>query len=143
MMLGWIGNPNHSEWIKLNSAIDARLGRKPGATPSPTPPIAVSPAPADRSSQTGAPGGWLDRAKAFVAGASGGQAPVAAAAPAGTETRPAWASDVGRDKFGRWAEFALGGARQRMRVPNRVIVMAGLDPAIQGQQCEGGILSIS
>ena len=31
MLLGWTGNPSHSEWIKLNSAIDARLGRKPGS----------------------------------------------------------------------------------------------------------------
>ncbi|MGO9485536.1 MAG: formylglycine-generating enzyme family protein [Rhodomicrobium sp.] len=29
--------------------------------------------------------------------------------------RPSWASDAGRDKFGVWADFALGGARQRMR----------------------------
>jgi formylglycine-generating enzyme required for sulfatase activity len=29
--------------------------------------------------------------------------------------RPSWASDAGRDKFGAWADFALGGARQRMR----------------------------
>lgn len=116
MMLGWIGNPNHSEWIKLNSAIDARLGRKPGAMLAPASPVAVSPAPADRGSETGAPGGgWLGRAKAFVAGASGGQAPVAAAASAGAETRPAWASDADEDEFGRWAEFTLGGARQRMR----------------------------
>jgi len=29
--------------------------------------------------------------------------------------RPAWACAAGRDKFGRWAEFALGDVRQRMR----------------------------
>jgi formylglycine-generating enzyme required for sulfatase activity len=29
--------------------------------------------------------------------------------------RPGWASDAGEDKFGRWAEFALDDARQRMR----------------------------
>ena len=29
--------------------------------------------------------------------------------------RPAWASNAGQDKFGLWAEFALGGVRQRMR----------------------------
>jgi formylglycine-generating enzyme required for sulfatase activity len=34
MLLGWIGNPRHPEWIKLNSAIDARLGRKPGTIPA-------------------------------------------------------------------------------------------------------------
>ena len=29
--------------------------------------------------------------------------------------RPAWASDAGQDKFGRWADFALSGVTQRMR----------------------------
>jgi formylglycine-generating enzyme required for sulfatase activity len=66
MLLGWTGNTSHSEWIKLNSAIDARLGRKPAPTPAPA-------------------------------------------------ARPAWASDAGSDKYGHWAEFALGGVRQRMR----------------------------
>ncbi len=32
-----------------------------------------------------------------------------------TVAPPSWASDAGRDKFGAWAEFALGGVRQRMR----------------------------
>ena len=31
------------------------------------------------------------------------------------QSRPAWAIDAGQDKFGRWAEFALGDLRQRMR----------------------------
>jgi formylglycine-generating enzyme required for sulfatase activity len=114
IMLGWTGNTGHPEWIKLNSAIDARLGRKPAPIPAPAPPVAASSAPADRESQTGAPGGggWFDKAKAFV----GGHAP---AAPVARETRtvarPAWASDAGEDKFGRWAEFELGDARQRLR----------------------------
>ena len=29
--------------------------------------------------------------------------------------RPAWANDAGQDKFGAWADFVLGDARQRMR----------------------------
>ena len=29
MLLGWEGDPLHPEWIKLNNAIDARLGRVP------------------------------------------------------------------------------------------------------------------
>ena len=33
MLLGWTGNTSHPEWVRLNSAIDARLGRKPGAMP--------------------------------------------------------------------------------------------------------------
>ncbi|MFZ1110506.1 MAG: SUMF1/EgtB/PvdO family nonheme iron enzyme [Rhodomicrobium sp.] len=118
MLLGWTGNRSHSEWIKLNSAIDAKLGRKPVVTQPPAPPVAASPALAARGSQPGAPdgGGFLDKVKAFVAGQSGGQAP---AAPAARETRavarPAWASAAGQDKFGPWAEFALSDARQRMR----------------------------
>jgi formylglycine-generating enzyme required for sulfatase activity len=120
IMLGWTGNVNHPEWIKLNSAIDARLGRKPGATPAPTPtpPVAASPAPVARGSQTGAPpgGGLLDKVKAFVAGSSVGHAPSEPVArQTHPVTRPGWASDAGEDKFGRWAEFALGDARQRMR----------------------------
>ncbi len=35
--------------------------------------------------------------------------------PAAPVTRPAWARVAGRDSFGQWAEFALGGATQRMR----------------------------
>lgn len=101
MLLRWTGNPNHSEWIKLNSAIDARLGRKPGAIRAPA---------VQARSQGG--GGWLDKAKAFV----GGYAPVT---PVARETRavarPAWASDAGQDKFGLWADFALGDVLQRMR----------------------------
>lgn len=31
MLLGWTGNREHREWVKLNEAVDARLGRKPGA----------------------------------------------------------------------------------------------------------------
>jgi formylglycine-generating enzyme required for sulfatase activity len=100
MLLGWTGTPNNSEWIKLNNAIDARLRRKSGAVPAP-------------AVQTGSQGGgWLEKAKAYF----GGHAPVT---PGTGETRavarPAWASDAGQDKFGRWAEFALGDARQRMR----------------------------
>jgi formylglycine-generating enzyme required for sulfatase activity len=122
MMLGWTGQPNHPEWIKLNSAIDARLGRKPGATPAPA---------AQAVSQGG--GYWLDKkvkaavsegggywldnkAKAFVTAASGGRAPTTSVgADAMPGARPAWASSAGQDKFGRWAEFALGDVRQRMR----------------------------
>ena len=74
----------------------------------------VPPAPAAQARFQG--GGWLDKAKAFVAGPSGGQAPVA---PVARETRavarPSWASDAGRDKFGVWADFGLGDVRQRMR----------------------------
>jgi formylglycine-generating enzyme required for sulfatase activity len=102
MLLGWTGNKNHPEWIKLNSAIDDRLGRKPGVTPAPAAPSA--------SASQGS--GLLDKAKAFVGGR-------AAAAPVAKETpaiaRPSWATGTGKDKFGLWAEFALGGARQRMR----------------------------
>jgi formylglycine-generating enzyme required for sulfatase activity len=118
MLLGWIGNPSHPEWIKLNSAIDARLGRKPVVTQPSAPPVAASPAPAARGSQPGAPdgGGFLDKVKAFVVGPSGGQAP---AAPVARNTRavarPSWASATGQDKFGLWADFSLGDAAQRMR----------------------------
>ncbi len=39
-------------------------------------------------------------------------APAASAPPA---AKPAWASNTDSDKYGRWAEFALGGVTQRMR----------------------------
>ena len=107
MLLGWTGNSNHSEWIKLNSAIDARLNRTPAAIPVPPTP----PAP-------GTPGGsgLLDKVKAFVTGPARPQpAPAPAASIATAVARPAWASDAGQDKYGRWADFALGDARQRMR----------------------------
>jgi hypothetical protein len=29
MLQGWTGNVQHPEWIKLNVAIDARIGRRP------------------------------------------------------------------------------------------------------------------
>ena len=102
MLLGWTGNVNHPEWIKLNSAIDARLGRKAGAAPAPPPPVAANPAPAAQAGAEG--GGWL-----------GGWFGKGGPAPAAGEARPSWASDAGQDKFGRWVEFALGDARQRMR----------------------------
>jgi formylglycine-generating enzyme required for sulfatase activity len=74
----------------------------------------VPPAPAAQARFQGA--GWLDKAKAFVTGPSGGPALIA---PVARETRavarPAWASGAGQDKFGLWADFALGDARQRMR----------------------------
>ncbi len=64
-------------------------------------------------------GGWLDKAKAFVTGPAGGQPSAAPAAPSSREqaavARPAWASGAGSDKYGRWADFALGDVRQRMR----------------------------
>ena len=111
MLLGWTGNTGHPEWIKLNSAIDARLGRKPGVIPAPPPP------PATQASIPAAGSGWLDKAKAFVAGSAGGQAapPVVGRAPAPVAARPAWASAADSDEYGRWAEFTLGGVSQRMR----------------------------
>jgi hypothetical protein len=33
MLLGWTRDKRHSEWTKLNDAIDIRLGRRPGAIP--------------------------------------------------------------------------------------------------------------
>ncbi len=112
MLLGWTGNPNHSEWIKLNSAIDARLGRKPGAMPRAA---RTSPVPAARSSQTwpAGGGGWLDKAKAFVAGPGGGR-PLRLS-PGRRRRAARLGQRAGSDKYGRWAEFALGDVRQRMR----------------------------
>ena len=86
----------------------------------------VPPAPAEQARFQR--GGWLGKAKAFVAGPSGAPAPretraVARPAPApapvpagaAAVARPSWASAAGQDKFGLWAEFALGDVRQRMR----------------------------
>jgi formylglycine-generating enzyme required for sulfatase activity len=153
MLLGWTGNRSHSEWVKLNSAIDVRLGRTPQIMPNPAgtfPQAPLTPALSPRgegvrdggsgvpspqrgegqgewalppqraaAAQAGSQGGggWLDRVKTFVAGPAGGQAPAASIAgdtPA-QRTRPSWASDAGEDKFGLWADFALGDVRQRMR----------------------------
>jgi formylglycine-generating enzyme required for sulfatase activity len=33
MLFGWTNDQGHPEWIKLNNAIDVRLGRRPGAIP--------------------------------------------------------------------------------------------------------------
>ncbi len=115
MLLGWTGNPGHAEWIKLNAAIDARLGRKPGAIP----------APAAQAGSRGLGSRLYTKVRLRVATigwkkeprkrASGGGAPSSVGANAMPGARPAWASDSGQDKFGLWAEFALGDARQRMR----------------------------
>jgi formylglycine-generating enzyme required for sulfatase activity len=42
-------------------------------------------------------------------------AQLAPVAPPPSEPRPAWASDAGRDDYGRWAEFTVGGVQQRLR----------------------------
>ncbi len=72
-----------------------------------------------------ADGGGLVKALLQVLGGAPAVAPQAAAAPAlearpaisdpAQDARPAWASAMDRDRFGPWAEFALGGVSQRMR----------------------------
>jgi formylglycine-generating enzyme required for sulfatase activity len=54
-------------------------------------------------------------------------------------TRPAWASGIGRDRFGLWAEFTIGeSVRQRLRwIPPGRFVM-GSPPGEQGRYSDEG-----
>jgi formylglycine-generating enzyme required for sulfatase activity len=129
MLLGWTGNPGHPEWIKLNSAIDARLGRMPPIMPDTAglhPETAPHPNPLPKGE--GAKEAALSPKGEAVHGSGSGvpsphrgegqgegalRKPAAGANP--PVARPAWASGAGQDEFGRWAEFALGDVRQRVR----------------------------
>ena len=51
--------------------------------------------------------------------------PASGAAPA---RHPAWAVEVGDDQFGRWADVAVGGVRQRMRCISAGIFTMGSQP---------------